>query len=244
MTAINLQDEDLLKVLREGKISLEGQFYNSSNYTFLVTVNHGEEEVLAVYKPMEGERPLWDFPEGTLVNREMAAYEVSQALGWCFVPPTVLREEAPYGPGSLQVFIQHDPEITYFNLTDEEKQQLRPVVAFDVLVNNADRKGGHIILDGEDRFWLIDHGVCFHEIDKLRTVIWDFAGEPVPEDIKSIVHRFIDELDQRTGLYEKLLGLLSQREVNALIHRSRQFLDVSRFPLPSDTRRPYPWPPV
>jgi hypothetical protein len=140
--------------------------------------------VPAVYKPSKGEQPLWDFPENSLAWREVAAYLVSEALGWNFVPYTILRDEGPFGPGSLQQFIDYDPNYHYFTFKDEDKARLRPVVLFDLLLNNADRKGSHVIIQKRTRkMFLIDHGLCFHEEDKLRTVIWDFAGQPMPPEL-------------------------------------------------------------
>jgi len=172
---------DPITTLEQGTITVRGEFLWGSNYTFLVEIKHQDVEVSGVYKPNKGERPLWDFPTATLSRREVAAYLVSQALGWDLVPPTVYREKGPLGSGSLQLYIEHDPEYHYFNFTEQDRQRLRPVVLFDLLINNADRKGSHILKDNEERLWLIDHGVCFHVEDKLRTVVWDFVGETVPD---------------------------------------------------------------
>ncbi len=166
-----------------------------SNYTFLVNVHHPAstrgaghvQELQAVYKPSKGEQPLWDFPDATLAHREVAAYLVSEALGWNFVPYTALREDGPYGPGSIQQYIAYDPNYHYFNFTDEDKARLAPVMLFDLLCNNADRKGSHVIFEeGTHKMWLIDHGLCFHEEDKLRTVIWDYAGQSIPDELLTI----------------------------------------------------------
>ena len=207
-------------ILDHGVVSLKGEFLWGSNYTFLVEVEAAEQQLLAVYKPTRGERPLWDFPAASLARREAAAFVVSQALGWELVPPTVYRQDAPLGAGSLQVFIDHDPEYHYFNFTEEDKQRLRPVVLFDLLVNNADRKGSHILLDTQGHLWLIDHGICFHSEDKLRTVIWDFAGEAIPNDLAADLHRLEQELDEASGVRPKLLALLDEEEVAALAMRA------------------------
>jgi uncharacterized repeat protein (TIGR03843 family) len=173
-----LQFDKILNHLRKGEIKLEGKFVHGSNYTFLVKIHPEEDEpFLAVYKPVEGERILWDFPDNTLAHREVATFLVSEALGWQLVPPTVFREDAPFGSGSVQLFVEHDPNIHYFNFRNTEIQTLRPVVLFDLLINNADRKGGHVILGKDNHIWLIDHGLSFNVDEKLRTVIWDFAGE-------------------------------------------------------------------
>ncbi len=175
---------DSLKILRpaleQGEIELKGQFMLGSNYTFLVNVICPGQEIQAVYKPMRGEQLLWDFPEASLAGREVAAYLVSEALGFGFVPLTILRD-GPFGHGSLQQYIDHNPNLHYFNLKPADRPRLRPVALFDLLINNADRKGGHILIQKRTRkLFLIDHGLCFHAEDKLRTVIWDFAGEQIP----------------------------------------------------------------
>ena len=236
----NSQDHHL-QTLHAGRIQVAGQFMWGSNYTFLVKVEAQEEALLAVYKPLRGERPLWDFPPGSLAAREVAAYLTSTALGWDLVPPTVLRDDGPAGPGSLQLYLDIDPERHYFTFSDEERQRLRPVVAFDVLINNADRKGGHILLGSDNHLWLIDHGVCFHRDYKLRTVAWDFVGEPIPEaitnDLKTFHHRLVMDAD----LQADYAALLSQAEIDAIAMRAEQLITDRHFPEP-DGVRPYPWP--
>ena len=184
-----LEIPTILNLLQHGEITIKGEFVWGSNYTFLAEVSQNGDKILSVYKPSRGERPLWDFPPASLARREAAAYLVSEALGWELVPPTVYRKKAPIGPGSLQLFIEHDPELHYFNLTWTTARGLRPVVLFDLLVNNADRKGSHLLFDNNHHLWLIDHGICFHAEDKLRTVIWDFAGEPIPENLLADLRR-------------------------------------------------------
>jgi hypothetical protein len=197
-----------------------------------------------VYKPVRGEQPLWDFPAGSLSGREVAAYLVSEFLGWQLVPPTVYRRKAPLGPGSIQLYIEHDPQYHYFSFTHEDKQRLRPVVLFDLVINNADRKGGHILMDENRHIWLIDHGICFHVEDKLRTVIWDFAGEPIPTDLLEDLTRLLEELTQTGRLVESLTAYLSPAEIRALERRTRRLIENGCFPHPAPSRRPYPWPPV
>jgi hypothetical protein len=231
--------DPVLDLLTRGEIRLEGQFMWGSNYTFLTTVSADGREIRAVYKPQRGERPLWDFPDGTLAAREAAAYLTSAALGWDLVPPTVLRRDGPAGPGSLQFFLDIDPERHVFTFSDDERQRLRPVVAFDVLVNNADRKGGHILLGPDGHIWLIDHGVCFHEEDKLRTVLWDFAGEAMPSDLVQDIESFADGLAKNR--WPQFDELLTPDEVRAMRSRAERLLAEGRFPLP-DSSRPYPWP--
>jgi uncharacterized repeat protein (TIGR03843 family) len=156
------------------------------------------------------------------------------------VPPTILRQDGPAGRGSLQYYIDADPERHYFNFTEEEKQQLRPVAVFDLLINNADRKGGHILLDHDDRLWLIDHGVSFHRDDKLRTVVWDFIEETIPEQLVDDLQRFRQAL-QDDQIRAEFLALLSQPEVTALLDRAADLIQRPRFPAPGPGR-PYPWP--
>lgn len=212
-----------------------------SNYTFLVNVRHEGQELQAVYKPSKGEQPLWDFPDNTLAHREVAAYLVSQALGWCFVPYTALREDGPYGPGSIQQYIEYDPNYHYFNFTKEDKARLRPVMLFDLLCNNADRKGSHVIIEeGTRKLWLIDHGLCFHEQDKLRTVIWDYAGELIPEELLEPLTRL--PLDQ--NLLAGLQPYLSRGEIAALTNRAKGLVPSGVFPLPPEHRRAFPYPPI
>jgi hypothetical protein len=174
---------DALKLLREGEMEVLGLLPYSSNYTFLARLTAGDDQVLAVYKPRGGERPLWDFPPGSLAAREVAAYRVSAEAGWGIVPPTVLRADGPMGEGSLQLFIEHDPERHYFVLRDEYRDELAAFAAFDVVANNADRKSGHVLEDPRRELWAVDHGVTFHAEPKLRTVIWDYAEQPLPDGI-------------------------------------------------------------
>ena len=209
-----LSTDQILHHLNTAPIELEGEFLHGYNYTFLVKVQPEDGKTfLAVYKPEQGEQPLWDFPSNTLAHRETAAYLVSQALGWDLVPPTVYRAEGPFGPGSLQLFIEHDPNHHYFNFTDEEFQTLRPVVLFDLLINNADRKGGHLFFGEDGHLWLIDHGLSFNVDEKLRTVIWDFAGEPMPEELCKAAHEFRQKLDPPSELYAQLQKHLAPKAI-------------------------------
>lgn len=234
----NSQPPDNLETaLRFGKLELKGQFMLGSNYTFLVNVKHEGLTYPAVYKPSRGEQPLWDFPDNTLAQREVAAYLVSEALGFHFVPYTTLRDDGPYGPGSLQQYIEYDPEYHYFTFSDEDKQLLKPVVLFDLLCNNADRKGSHVFFDSEHKLWAIDHGICFHEEDKLRTVIWDFAGQPIPDDLLSPL--------ASTGGWRALLEpYLSPGEVTRLQSRAEALSRSRVFPHPPPGRRAFPYPPI
>jgi uncharacterized repeat protein (TIGR03843 family) len=239
---------DALEILKNGQLTIRGEFLWGSNYTFLADAELGEQKIACVYKPSKGERPLWDFPVATLAKREVAAYLVSQALGWELVPPTVYRDAAPLGPGSVQLYIDHDPEYHYFNFTEEDRQRLRPTVLFDLLINNADRKGSHILRDNQAHLWLIDHGVCFHVEDKLRTVIWDFVGEPIPENLCADLSDFARRLKPVQGapseLASSLMSFLSRGEVRALGMRAERLVASGRFPAPDPFRRAFPWPQI
>lgn len=233
--------DTLLATLAGGTIEVAGQFLWGSNYTFLVRVRGEAGEIPAVYKPSRGERTLWDFPPQTLAAREVAAYLVSRELGWDLVPPTVLREDGPAGPGSLQQYVEADPERHYFTFSPSEKSRLIPAAAFDVLINNADRKGGHVLLGPDDHLWLIDHGVCFHAEDKLRTVIWDFAGQAIPDRVLANLRDFRERLEKDPGLGGVLRALLDPEELEALAARADRLLASGVFPHPRPGR-PYPWP--
>ncbi|MGH9064329.1 MAG: SCO1664 family protein [Acidimicrobiales bacterium] len=226
-----------LEVLALGQVEVQGRMPWSSNGTFLVTC--GWEDVLlpAVYKPVRGERPLWDFPDG-LSRREAAAYQLSVALDWDLVPETLIRHDAPLGAGSLQRFVPADFSQHYFTLLEEEAHHdaLRAICAFDVLANNADRKGGHCLLTGDSHVWAIDNGLCFHPEPKLRTVVWDFAGEALPERLLAGLGLVA------AGLPRGLAALLAPEEAQALVRRAAALLARPRFPAPHPERRPYPWP--
>ena len=209
-----------------------------SNYTFLVDVNYQNATYPAVYKPTRGEQPLWDFPENTLAKREVAAYIVSEALGFHIVPFTTLRTEGPYGAGSLQQFIDYDSEYHYFNFSVEDKQLLKPVVLFDHLVNNADRKGGHVFFENDThKLFAIDHGICFHEEDKLRTVLWDFGGQKIPDDL-------LTRLTLSPYLLAELEPYLNSHELSALCNRAELIQKRGIFSRQPRDRRAMPWPPL
>jgi hypothetical protein len=233
-------DGELLRLLEEGELEILGLLPRSSNYTFLGKVRSGDRETLGVYKPRAGETPLWDFPEGTLCGREVAAFVLARALGWPNVPPTVLRD-GPEGVGSLQHFVEFDPREHYFTLREGRDDVFREIALFDVLVNNADRKGGHSLLAKTGEIFVIDHGVCFSPEPKLRTVIWDFAGEPIPEELRGDLERLAPLLAGELG--SSLSGLLRRSEIRALADRSQALVAAGCFPEPS-SERAYPWPPV
>jgi hypothetical protein len=220
-----------------------GLLHGASNYTFLARLGpHPPSGLQVVYKPARGESPLWDFEAGTLYRREVAAYELSIALGWPNIPPTVVREQAPHGVGALQLFIEADRRHFLGQNSAHEDVWLR-VALFDVIANNADRKSGHCLFDAQDKVWVIDHGLTFHVEDKLRTVIWDFSGRPLPGDLCGDVERALIDLE-RGSLGKTLRGLISPAELRLLKRRLRDVLDPAwRFPEPSSAWS-IPWPPV
>lgn len=210
----------------------------ASNYTFLARVGDGQR---AVYKPTRGERPLWDFPPGTLAAREAAAYLVDAAGGFGIVPPTVLRDDLPIGPGSLQAFIEHDPEHHFFTLSETRLGDFEIFVAFDVVTNNADRKAGHVVQDAEGKLWSVDHGLTFNVEDKLRTVIWEFADRPITDRVVPRLERLIAAFDGDTSFKEQLGELLTETEIASTAARAKLLLRAGRYPQPGG-HRPYPWP--
>ena len=243
-TSISNSPDLLQTILENGEIEIKGQFSRGYNYTFLVNVRYGESEIPAVYKPGRGEQPLWDFPENTLAGREVCAYLVSQALGFGLVPFTLLRD-GPLGPGSLQQYIENDPNYHYFTFKPAEIDRLRPVVFFDLLVNNADRKGSHILVQKRThKLFLIDHGLCFHVEDKLRTVVWDFAGQPFPPDLVAALSIFLADLTGSNHLSAALAPYLSPQELAALCSRAEALLALGQYPFPPEDRRAFPYPPV
>jgi uncharacterized repeat protein (TIGR03843 family) len=265
--AAEVSDRETTDRLRTAPLELVGRFADASNATLLVRLldvdPRGIDELadelgrepdledldpdhLGVYKPARGEAPLWDFPAGTLHLREVAAYEVSAALGWDLVPPTVLRDDGPLGPGSLQRFVPHDPAEHYFALLEGAEalhDQLRAMVVYDLVVNNADRKGGHVLLERGSRrgprIRLIDHGVTFHTDPKLRTVAWHFAGQPVPPRRRADVLRMAEALAGGLGL--RLAGLLAPAEISALRERIVGLAERDTLPDPTGPRAT-PWP--
>ncbi len=242
--------ETVPELLLAGEVRIEGRMPWSSNLTFLVTLVDSDDDAAAdgdeaagpvlqaVYKPHRGEQALWDFPDG-LYRREVAAAVLSDALGWAVVPPTVLREDAPFGPGSLQLFIEADYEQHYFTLFEAggTEDRLRTICAFDVLANNADRKSGHVLAGPDGHLWGIDQGLCFHPQHKLRTVIWDFEGEPVPAGLLADVDALL-----AAGPPAGLEALLSGTEIGALLARAARLVEEGTFPEPADGHPPYPWP--
>jgi uncharacterized repeat protein (TIGR03843 family) len=256
---------DWLPLLEQGSLELEGRLLTASNATFVGEVTHDGVTASCVYKPIRGERPLWDFPEGTLAHRERAAYLVSAAAGMPLVPPTVLRE-GPFGRGMCQLWIDEDPDQEmvdvvaagevpdgWLHVLDAEDQHRRAVslihrdepllqlmAALDVVMNNADRKGGHVLVDAHGHLYGVDHGVCFHREQKLRTVLWGWAGERLTEPCRETLRRLGAAL--RDDLAADLGSLLTGTEVRTLTRRVQQLLDTGLFPAPSAGWPAIPWP--
>ena len=239
---IALAPDRILSLLSAGEIEVEGLIPWSSNATLLVTIQDDELSTLAVYKPQRGERPLWDFPHGSLGLREVAAYLVCEALGWGFIPPTVLRE-GPYGLGSIQFFVHSLEEAHFFTIQGDAAYtpDLLRLAAFDVVANNADRKSGHCLIDATGRLWAIDNALTFHAEPKLRTVIWDFADEPLPDDVVTDLRALQDALVAGSPLAGALDQLLSAGEMSALRRRLRSLIRAGRYPEPGPGRS-VPWP--
>ncbi len=228
-------DELAARVLHDGELEVLGRMPWSSNATYLCEVGCGDEVVRGIYKPRRGERPLWDFPSG-LDHREVAAYELSQALGWGLVPLTI-RRDGPLGPGSVQLFVDADFEQHYFTLAEHEHHwaQLRTMCAFDLLLNNTDRKAGHCLLDRDGKVWGIDHGLCFSVDPKLRTVIWEFGGGDIPSALVDAVRPIAERVPLAVAT------LLDDDEVEALQHRAQRIVTRKVFPV-AGSNRSYPWP--
>lgn len=227
---------DALDLLRKGTVTVKGRMPWASNVTLLAEVELAGACVRAIYKPERGERPLWDFPPG-LYKRELAAYLFSEALGWGLVPPTIVRE-GPHGEGSFQLFLEAEFEQHWFTLREDPRHlpRLQKICVYDFVANNADRKSGHCLLGPDGEIYAIDNGLCFHTELKLRTVIWDYAGEPIPrgllEDLKRIV---------KAGLPTPLADILTAAEQQALLVRAQALADYARFPEDRSGHR-YPWP--
>lgn len=227
-------------LLATGEIELIGLIESSSNSALLAQVSTEGASSMAIYKPEEGERPLRDFPP-RIYRRERAAYVLSDALGWDIVPPTVLRDDAPFGPGSVQKFVPHDPTQHYFTLYDshpETHEQLLRVAVFDVVANNTDRKGGHVLLDPDGHVWGIDQGLCFSAPFKLRTVIWEFAGEEIPPELVKDLEPMLDDLPS------ELEDLLFPVEQLAIQMRITELLGAGRLPFDETGGYRIPWPPL
>ncbi|WP_370150604.1 SCO1664 family protein [Streptacidiphilus sp. EB129] len=260
--------ERALALLRDGELHIHGRLTEASNAAFYCTVSNAEgDEAVCVYKPIRGERPLWDFPDGTLAGREVAAYLVSAATGWGLVPPTVLRD-GPFGEGMCQIWVESDPEAQLLALQDAEEPlpgwraiaraevgqgrtallvhaedvRLRRMAVLDAVLNNADRKGGHLLPAVDGRLYGIDHGVTFAAPGKLRTLLWGWAGEPLDEDALAVLARLRDQLAGALG--ERLAPLITGAEIGALRRRVGELLDSGLHPEPSGEWPAVPWPPI
>ncbi|MFF7182361.1 SCO1664 family protein [Streptomyces sp. NPDC008121] len=259
----------VIELLARGELTVRGQVREASNAVLFCSVAHDGEEASCVYKPVAGERPLWDFPDGTLAQREVAAYELSEATGWGLVPPTVLRD-GPYGQGMVQLWIEADPTANLLALTEDEEPgdgwkavgpartgegrtallvhadspDLRRLAVLDAVINNGDRKGGHLLPVPDGRLYAIDHGVTFNVEDKLRTLLWGWAGEELPAEASEVLDRLDRSLAPGTALATRLAQLLTVAEVQALRGRVTALRTSRRHPEPSGQWPAIPWPPV
>ncbi|MET7620736.1 SCO1664 family protein [Streptomyces sp. NPDC005408] len=258
-----------LDLLTKGELSVRGRVREASNAVLYCTVSYEGEQAHCVYKPVAGERPLWDFPDGTLAQREVAAYEISEATGWGLVPPTVLRD-GPYGEGMVQLWIEADPEQSLLALVEDEEPgdgwkavgfaevgegrtallvhaddaRLRRLAVLDAVINNGDRKGGHLLPTADGHLYAIDHGVTFNVDDKLRTLLWGWAGDPLPGETLSTLESLSDALSPHDPLATRLAQLLTAAEVEALRERVGALRGAGRHPVPSGEWPAIPWPPV
>ncbi|MCM2517021.1 SCO1664 family protein [Streptomyces griseoincarnatus] len=257
------------ELLVRGELTVRGRIREASNAALYCTVTHEDREAACVYKPVAGERPLWDFPDGTLAGREAAAYEVSRATGWDLVPPTVLRD-GPYGEGMCQLWIETGPGAELLALVDGEEpgpgwkaigfaevgegrtallvhaddDRLRRLSVLDAVINNADRKGGHLLPTADGRLYGIDHGVTFNTENKLRTLLWGWAGEPLPEEALDVLKRLRDALAPSGLLTAALTPLITPAEIDATRARVDALLASGTHPEPGTDWPPIPWPPV
>ena len=233
-------DTESRLLLREGDIDLEGRMLDASNVTLVGTIRTSALVAECVYKPVAGERPLWDFPDGTLAGREVSAYLVSDATGWGVVPPTVLRD-GPFGPGMVQLWVDGDPDVDLAAFVRRDLPALRRMAVFDAVVNNADRKGGHIIPTADGHVYGVDHGICFSVDPKLRTLLWRWAGKPLTDDAVEVLERLADDLLGDLG--DQLHEHLTRREVRCTQQRVATLLRTQRHPEPSGDWPALPWPP-
>jgi uncharacterized repeat protein (TIGR03843 family) len=271
----SLTDTRLITLLTEGQLTVRGQIRDASNAVLYCAVAYEGEERTCVYKPVAGEQPLWDFPDGTLAGREVAAYEISEVTGWGLVPPTVLRD-GPYGEGMCQLWIEApseasaDGEPPLLALVEDEEPEdgwkavaqaevgegrtallvhaddprLRRLAVLDAVINNADRKGGHLLSAPDGRLYGIDHGVTFNADDKLRTLLWGWAGEPLTAEAVDVLDRLAEELAPGTALVTRLAELITAAEIDALRGRVEALRVTGRHPAPSGGWPAIPWPPV
>jgi uncharacterized repeat protein (TIGR03843 family) len=236
-------ERDALELLERGTLEVEGRLVDASNATLFCTIKGGGAEAACVYKPVAGERPLWDFPTGTLAGREVAAYAVSRSAGWNIVPPTVMRD-GPFGEGMCQLWIDLDPEVDLIALARRNDHAgLREMAVFDAVVNNADRKIGHLLPVPDGHLYGCDHGVCFAEDYKLRTVLWQWRGKTLPRQSVDALRRLADDL-AGGWLSQELSRYLTRGEVTATKIRVDKLLKHRVHPYPSEDWPAVPWPPV
>lgn len=267
--SVTTVDPDATTLLARGELTVRGRIREASNAALYCTVTHERREAVCVYKPVEGERPLWDFPDGTLAGREVAAYEVSEATGWGLVPPTVLRD-GPYGEGMCQLWIDTAPGAELLALVGGEEpepgwkaigfaevgpgrtallvhaddERLRRLAVLDAVINNADRKGGHLLPTADGRLYGIDHGVTFNAENKLRTLLWGWAGEPLPQEALGVLERLRDALTATGPLTAALTPLITRAEIDATRARVESLLGTGVHPQPGTDWPAIPWPPV
>ena len=238
-------DPAAIDVLKHGEFVSCQLTPAGSNYTFLAQVHLGDHTCPAIYKPRDGEAPLWDFPSGTLYKREYAAYLLSEVLGWNFIPFTTIRE-GPYGIGSVQHYVEHDPRQNYYTLSRDvsnhagRSNELRTIACFDLVANSTDRKANHLIVSADGKLWSIDHGLTFHADTKIRTVIWDFSGEPIPKHLLASLADLAAQLENPQGQLQELLEQLRPEEVVGLKERVDWVLGDRVYPgSPGRRRRRY-----
>jgi hypothetical protein len=236
----SLDTAGALQLLGEGELDVRGRLVDASNATFYCTVSLEGVDAVCVYKPVAGERPLWDFPDGTLAFREVAAYAVSAASGWDIVPPTLLRD-GPYGPGMCQLWIDVDEDVDLGQLARSDHPDLRRMSVLDCVINNADRKGGHLLPTVEDHVYGVDHGVCFSVEDKLRTLLWQWRGEPLDDESVEVLGALRTDIEGPLGA--TLRELLAEDEVRRTRRRIDRLLRSGRHPQPSGDWPAIPWPP-
>jgi uncharacterized repeat protein (TIGR03843 family) len=229
-----------LRLLRDGELEVIGRLVDASNATLYCTVELDGVRAPCVHKPIAGERPLWDFPEGTLSDREVAAFAVSQATGWAIVPPTVMRD-GPFGRGMCQLWIDVDESVDLVALARSDRDEIRRIAVLDAVINNADRKGGHLLPTVDGHVYGVDHGVCFSIDEKLRTLLWQWRGRPLADDAIETLQGLDRDLQGTLGT--RLCELLTPAEVNATRRRVKRLLSTGRHPMPSDDWPPIPWPP-
>ena len=238
--AYQLDSADALRLLHDGELDVEGRLIDASNATLYCSVALDGVVAACVYKPIAGERPLWDFPDGTLAGREVSAYLVSAATGWDVVPPTVMRD-GPFGPGMCQLWIDVDESVDLGVLARSTIEPLRRMAVFDAVINNADRKGGHLLPVPDGHVYGVDHGICFSVEPKLRTLLWRWAGKPLPVAALEVLEKLGDDL--RGDLGEQLHEHLTRREVRRTQQRVAELLRTGRHPEPSGDWPALPWPP-